>query len=401
MRRNFPPWLVEIVPELADIENNFIWNLLRRLDRNHGRHRLFGIVLITAAVLISTGVLPVSPEYFIGMLWLLHFWFLAFPGGSPSPRLLDAIKDERFLLMVLPLGGSDVALGLWAWTVSSSRRRARPSPILFIVVAAGVIAVQPRNPPFSVHAGTTLIFCAIPVLLVRWYSYNNSMRALVDGLLEVMRTPSSALYIKYIGLHAARWDTVHRIVPASVPVILIAMSCPMGIIMSVGSFLIVIGYFMILTSVTVYNLDSYGRERLRSRLPGELEDLSEIVDDVLASARGQLVLRGCDLVRMDYEGSDMSYSDCREANLSEARLCEADLRWADLSGAVLDRVDLSGANLTGADLRGARLVGANLRAARMAGARLEGADLLSARNLTRKQIDSAVTDATTRLPEGL
>ncbi len=49
--------------------------------------------------------------------------------------------------------------------------------------------------------------------------------------------------------------------------------------------------------------------------------------------------------------------------------------------------------LVGADLRGADFTGAVLR-----GADLRGADLEGARGLTRAQLDSAITDRTTRLP---
>ncbi len=55
-----------------------------------------------------------------------------------------------------------------------------------------------------------------------------------------------------------------------------------------------------------------------------------------------------------------------------------------------------GADLEGADLRAACLLGADLR-----GARLGGADLRGALFLTRSQLESAVGDVATRLPEHL
>lgn len=75
---------------------------------------------------------------------------------------------------------------------------------------------------------------------------------------------------------------------------------------------------------------------------------------------------------------------CRgRADLAGARLTGLDLRGEDLSELILVGADLRGADLTGAVLRGADL---------------RGADLAGTRGLTRAQLDSAVTDQTTRLP---
>jgi uncharacterized protein YjbI with pentapeptide repeats len=75
----------------------------------------------------------------------------------------------------------------------------------------------------------------------------------------------------------------------------------------------------------------------------------------------------------------------------------------DLSGARVRRTDLSNANLTRANLRNADLTGANLRGANLAGAILDGtilrgADLSDVKNLTQRQLASAVIDETTILP---
>ncbi len=58
--------------------------------------------------------------------------------------------------------------------------------------------------------------------------------------------------------------------------------------------------------------------------------------------------------------------------------------------------NLNKAHLEGADLREAHLEGANLRAAH-----LEGANLRGAENLTQEQIEQAITDDKTRLPDYL
>jgi uncharacterized protein YjbI with pentapeptide repeats len=79
---------------------------------------------------------------------------------------------------------------------------------------------------------------------------------------------------------------------------------------------------------------------------------------------------------------------------------------ADLSGASLDGADLSYTTLSGADLRGAYLGYANLSRANLSGAKLSGAklrwaDLKSAEGLTQEQVDSAIGDSNTQLPENL
>lgn len=84
-------------------------------------------------------------------------------------------------------------------------------------------------------------------------------------------------------------------------------------------------------------------------------------------------------------------TDYRRADLIGRNLSGADLRGADLRGALL-----LGANLRGANLRSADLLGADLR-----GADLAGADFTASLFLTQAQVDAAVGDAATRLPEPL
>jgi uncharacterized protein YjbI with pentapeptide repeats len=86
----------------------------------------------------------------------------------------------------------------------------------------------------------------------------------------------------------------------------------------------------------------------------------------------------------------------RGVDHSGADLTGKRLRGADLAGASLRGAYLIGADLSGADLRRADLIGADLR-----GADLRGADLRDAVFLIQSQVDSAVGDATTRLPAAL
>ena len=83
--------------------------------------------------------------------------------------------------------------------------------------------------------------------------------------------------------------------------------------------------------------------------------------------------------------------DRRGADLIGARLRGADLRGADLRGTYL-----IGADLSGADLRKADLIGADLRDANLAGADLTGAIFV-----TQSQLNAAVGDQGTKLPDEL
>ena len=86
--------------------------------------------------------------------------------------------------------------------------------------------------------------------------------------------------------------------------------------------------------------------------------------------------------------------DLSGADLEEAILAEADLSDVDLTGTRLHKADLFGVNLRGGDLSGADLFGVNLF-----GANLRGANLTRTKNLTRGQLESAITDSTTVLPD--
>lgn len=78
-------------------------------------------------------------------------------------------------------------------------------------------------------------------------------------------------------------------------------------------------------------------------------------------------------------------------NLSGARI-----RRTDLSDA-----DLTRANLSGADCSHALFRGANFKDAILVGTVLTGADLSGARNLTWSQLERAIIDDTTILPDYL
>jgi hypothetical protein len=108
--------------------------------------------------------------------------------------------------------------------------------------------------------------------------------------------------------------------------------------------------------------------------------------DAERAAVGPLLREASALVRAPYRGTGLGRRDLAGRNLRRAHLPGADLR-----GALLIAADLRGA-----DLREADLLGADLRAAD-----LRGVDLTGALFLTRTQVQSAVGDAATRIPDRL
>jgi uncharacterized protein YjbI with pentapeptide repeats len=107
-------------------------------------------------------------------------------------------------------------------------------------------------------------------------------------------------------------------------------------------------------------------------------------------------LRGAYLFNAHLERADLSEAHLERAQLGIAHLEEAKLYKAHLEGAYLIEACLEGASLSDADFSNACLLGAHLDKAQ-----LYAADLSSAEKLTQEQIDVALGDAATKLPEGL
>ena len=111
---------------------------------------------------------------------------------------------------------------------------------------------------------------------------------------------------------------------------------------------------------------------------------------------------------VNLRGAQLEHVRLDEANLSRATLADAFLRGATLRGATFEdanlrNADLREADLTGADLRQAILRNSLLDHANIFGAKLNGAtllqtDLSGVKNAIRRQIATAITDETTRLP---
>lgn len=94
-----------------------------------------------------------------------------------------------------------------------------------------------------------------------------------------------------------------------------------------------------------------------------------------------------------------SYPDLSGISLRGANLVLADLKHARLYQADLTLANLKGADLRDADLRKANLVGARLIGVDLHGADIRGADLRTAEDLTTEQLEEAIGDETTLLPD--
>ncbi|MER7116254.1 pentapeptide repeat-containing protein [Saccharomonospora azurea] len=129
-------------------------------------------------------------------------------------------------------------------------------------------------------------------------------------------------------------------------------------------------------------------DRIDALAGSEPESLLAVDVDAERRDVGPLLSRVSDAVRAAVPGRrpDHTYAD-----LAGRRMRRADLRGATLRGALLIAADLREADLHGADLLGTDLRDANL----------SGADLSGCLFLTQPQVNSAVGDARTRLPERL
>ncbi len=130
---------------------------------------------------------------------------------------------------------------------------------------------------------------------------------------------------------------------------------------------------------------------------------------------------GADLCDANANGSNLTGANLSQTNLSGATFITTDLRSANLEQATLNRASLIRASLNGANLSGANLSHANLREAKLGTSNLSGVDfseanlenanlnmaklhsanLVQAKNLTQEQINSALGNAQTQLPDDI
>ncbi|MEH2287005.1 pentapeptide repeat-containing protein [Nostoc sp.] len=122
-------------------------------------------------------------------------------------------------------------------------------------------------------------------------------------------------------------------------------------------------------------------------------------------------IRGVNLIKANLERADFISSNLEggllmQARLQNAEFYNANLRSVVLSEANLQKAYLSGsklqqANLYKANLQGSFLPGANLHLANLIEANLQKTNLSGAKNLEQHQIELAIGDRTTILPENL
>ena len=102
---------------------------------------------------------------------------------------------------------------------------------------------------------------------------------------------------------------------------------------------------------------------------------------------------GCEDMRANLAGANLSFANLERANLEGANLERANLPRANLAGANLSFANLEGANLPRANLEGANLERANLEGANLPRANLERANLtranLEGANLERANLEGA------------
>jgi hypothetical protein len=158
-------------------------------------------------------------------------------------------------------------------------------------------------------------------------------------------------------------------------------------------------------------LCAFVRESTRGNTVSEESPATDVQSALTVIGRrkpgpGYVELMGADVPGANLIAANLSGANLYETNFSRANLARVNLSGANLVGAHLERAFLVAANLTQADLgrahlEGADLVGAQLEDARLDGANLAGANLGETGGVTQTQIDHALGNAATRLPEGL
>jgi Pentapeptide repeats (8 copies) len=156
-----------------------------------------------------------------------------------------------------------------------------------------------------------------------------------------------------------------------------------------------------------------------SRIPTDIQAVMTILNrrDVSKDRPDRIIeLRESNLRDADLNGIELWGADLWKVNLSEAQLwqaklagaslgranlSEASLWQADLEGAYLWKANLEGANLTEANLAQANLEGSNLKGTNLQQTNLINADLRKVVGLTRQQLNQAISDHTTQLPDYL
>jgi hypothetical protein len=128
--------------------------------------------------------------------------------------------------------------------------------------------------------------------------------------------------------------------------------------------------------------------------------------DLSHSTFARTIFQQANLDRVTATESDFSNANLMFANLSQAELRDSNLLAASLDNATLQGTDLTGASLISSDMQGALALGANFGEANLLDANLTGtvladANLATAEQLTSTQLESALTNGATKLPDGI
>ena len=115
--------------------------------------------------------------------------------------------------------------------------------------------------------------------------------------------------------------------------------------------------------------------------------INKLLGNAIESSKAELA--GMALGQVALEGADLSRADMHGANLKKTNLSEANLSGANLVASKLDLVDFQGVSFLNANVYRADFKEANL----------SGADLRNVVGLTCEQIESAVIDESTHLPD--
>jgi uncharacterized protein YjbI with pentapeptide repeats len=121
----------------------------------------------------------------------------------------------------------------------------------------------------------------------------------------------------------------------------------------------------------------------------------------VATAMAQANLDSVDAQRANFHQANLMLANLSRANLRDANLLAAELSTATLQGTDLSGADILGTNLRNALLLGTDLSGANVSGADFTGAVLSGANLATVQDLTAEQIEPAIVDSATQLPDNI
>ena len=145
-------------------------------------------------------------------------------------------------------------------------------------------------------------------------------------------------------------------------------------------------------------------ERLKENLKGSTLNGTDLREANLSNGNlweanlEKSILHNAKLIGADLTKARLNESILINADLSNAILREASLIQADLQGANLRNANLISTKLNFSNLRKADFSNANFFKADLSNVILNGANLVSVINITCDQIESAVIDKNTRLP---